>query len=59
MSYGIYLMHMMLLPAVFTMYAGTMPVYGVIIATAVTTYILCYAITTVISRLPFGKYIVG
>lgn len=59
MSYGIYLMHMMLLPAVFTMYAGTMPVYGVIIATAVTTYIVCYAITTVISRLPFGKYIVG
>lgn len=59
MSYGIYLMHMMLLPTVFTMYAGTMPVYGVIVATAVTTYIVCYAITTVISRLPFGKYIIG
>ena len=60
MSYGIYLMHMMLLPAVFRMYSGfDMPIYVVILATAVTTYIVCYIITLAISRLPFGKYIVG
>ena len=60
MSYGIYLMHMMLLPAVFEMYSGlNMPVYCVILATALTTYMVCFAITSVISRLPFGKYIVG
>lgn len=60
MSYGMYLMHMMMLPAVFSMYSGmSMPVYCVILATALTTYIVCYAITSVISRLPFGKYIVG
>ncbi|MBR6747039.1 MAG: acyltransferase family protein [Muribaculaceae bacterium] len=60
MSYGIYLMHMMLLPAVFRMYSGfDMPIYVVILATAFTTYIVCYIITLAISRLPFGKYIVG
>ena len=60
MSYGIYLMHMMLLPAVFRMYSGfDMPIYVVILATAFTTYIVCYMITLAISRLTFGKYIVG
>ena len=44
-SYGIYLMHMLMLPAIFS--------------TALLTYAISYCISILIGRLPFGKYIVG
>ena len=59
MSYGMYLMHMLLLPYVFGLCNPIMPPPIAIFATAIITYVICYIITKMISLLKFGKYIVG
>lgn len=58
-SYGIYLMHMLMLPAVFRFLNPLLPVPLTIILTAAVTFILSFVISRLIGRLPFGKYIVG
>lgn len=58
-SYGIYLMHMLMLPAVFGLLDPLLPVPLTIILTAAVTFILSFVISRLIGRLPFGKYIVG
>ena len=58
-SYGIYLMHMLMLPAVFRFLNPLLPVPLAIILTAAVTFILSFVISRLIGRLPFGKYIVG
>jgi surface polysaccharide O-acyltransferase-like enzyme len=58
-SYGMYLMHMLMLPAVFGLLNPVLPVPLAIISTAVLTYVLSFLISRFIGKLPFGKYIVG
>lgn len=58
-SYGMYLMHMLILPHWFRLFNAVLPECFTIPATALATYICCYLISSLISRLPFGKYIVG
>lgn len=58
-SYGMYLMHMLMLPAIFGLMNGFMPVPLAIISTALLTYICSFILSLMIGRLPFGKYIVG
>ncbi|MBQ8422997.1 MAG: acyltransferase family protein [Coprobacter sp.] len=59
MSYGMYLMHMLILPYVYDVLSGLCITPCAIMATAAVTYILSYIITRLISSLPGGKYIVG
>lgn len=59
-SYGIYLMHMFALVAIFAF----VPAWGMatpwtIVTIAILTFILCSVVAVVISKLPGGKYIVG
>lgn len=58
-SYGMYLMHMLMLPAVFSVLDPLFPTPLAIILTALLTYFLSFAISRLIGKLPFGKYIVG
>ena len=58
-SYGMYLMHMLMLPAIFGLMNGFLPVPLAIISTALLTYICSCILSLLIGRLPFGKYIVG
>ena len=58
-SYGMYLMHMLMLPAVFGPLNTLLPVPLAIVLTAFVTYCLSFIISRLIGRLPFGKYIVG
>lgn len=58
-SYGMYLMHMLLLPYIFALFYPTLSPPVVILATALVTYIVCYLIARILSFPRFGKYIVG
>ena len=58
-SYGMYLMHMLILPHWFGLYNTLLPAWLTIPATAISTYICSFVISWTISKLPFGKYIVG
>ena len=58
-SYGMYLMHMLMLPAIFGLLDPLMPVPLAIVLTAILTYGLSYLISSLMGKLPFGKYIVG
>lgn len=58
-SYGMYLMHMLVLPYVFVPLNEVLPVPVTIFATAAITYAATYVICLLISMLKIGKYIVG
>ncbi len=58
-TYGMYLMHMLILPKIFHLFEPHMITPVLIFATSITTYLICFAITYPISKLPFGKYFVG
>lgn len=60
-SYGMYLMHMLILPHFFTVYSVRMqlPEYFAIPLIAVSTYLTSFVISHLVGKLPFGKYIVG
>ncbi len=59
MTYGMYLMHMLILPHIFKTLDPQFPTPVIILGTAVTTYIICYIITQLLSIVPGGKYLVG
>lgn len=59
MSYGMYLMHMLILPFIYGWLSPLMLPPFAILSTAVLAYIACYVITKLISYLKFGKYIIG
>lgn len=59
MSYGMYLMHMLVLPYIFRLCNIAMPPAITIFVTALTTYIICYIISKIISFFKYGEYIVG
>ena len=58
-SYGMYLMHMLMLPAIFGLLDKYVTTPVAIIGTALLTYLFSYIISSLIGKLPFGKYIVG
>ena len=58
-SYGMYLMHMLLLPSIFGLLSPVLPVPATIVLTAVITFVLSFVLSYLIGRLPFGKYLVG
>lgn len=59
LSYGMYLMHIFVLGAMYSLFKGTMPTIGVIACTAITTFPLCYIITRLLAFIPGSKWIVG
>lgn len=59
MSYGMYLIHMLILPYIFGLCNPMMPPPVTIFVTALATYLICYGISKLISCLKFGKYVVG
>lgn len=59
MSYGMYLMHMLILPHIFALCNPVMSPPFTILVTVLVTYLVCYSISKLISYLKFGKYIVG
>lgn len=59
-SYGMYLMHLILLPHVSSMLRGTMPTPLVIIVTAAVTFIITAMVSMVIRKIPkVGRCIIG
>ena len=59
LSYGMYLMHIFILNAVFRGLTGNLPTPLSILTTAVTTYVLSYLLTKAISYIPKSKYLIG
>ncbi len=57
-SYGMYLMHMLVLPYVYVLFDGVLPPVTILL-TALITYVITYIISKGISMLKIGKYIVG
>lgn len=58
-SYGMYLMHMLILPHYFKLFSSHMPEYFGIPLIAISTYLTSFVISHLIAKLPFGRYIVG
>jgi len=58
-SYGMYLMHMLILPHYYKLFSPYIPEYFSIPLIAVSTYLTTFLISHLIGKLPFGKYIVG
>lgn len=59
-SYGMYMMHMFVLVAIFALVTswGLATPLTMLLSTAI-TFAICAVVALVISKLPFGKYIVG
>lgn len=58
-SYGMYLMHMLILPHWYHVFSPLLPEWFCIPATAISTYLCSFILSYLIKKLPFGKYIVG
>jgi membrane-bound acyltransferase YfiQ involved in biofilm formation len=58
-SYGMYLMHMMFLPAWFGVMSPRLPAPAAIIATAIAAYATSFLVTWVLSKVPYVRRIVG
>jgi len=58
-SYGMYLMHMLMLPAIYQLLSGFLSIPLAIVCTAVLNYAVSFGLSFLIGKLPFGKYIVG
>lgn len=58
-SYGMYLMHMLILPHWYGVYSSMLPTWLCVLATALSTYLSSFIVSYLIKKLPFGKYIVG
>ena len=59
LSYGMYLMHIFVLNFVFRALTGSLPTPLAIVATAATTYTICYLLTKALSYIPKSKYLIG
>ncbi|MBQ9712460.1 MAG: hypothetical protein IJV54_09275, partial [Bacteroidales bacterium] len=59
LSYGMYLVHLLILNFYCGIFSPVMPVPASILLTAFCTYITAFIFTKLVSLLPFGKYIVG
>lgn len=58
-SYGMYLMHMLILPHCFRLFSPMMSEWLCIPVTAVSTYFCSFVLSYLLKKLPFGKYMVG
>ena len=58
-SYGMYLMHMMFLPAWFRVMSPRLPAPAAIIATALAAYVTSFVVTWALSKVPYVRRIVG
>ena len=58
-SYGIYLMHIFVLGAVYMLVEGLMPTPLTIAVVGLTTFLICCGLTKIISILPLSRYIIG
>lgn len=59
LSYGIYLMHIFILGAVYSLLGGLFPTHITILLIGVLTFISSCLISKVLSYLPLNKYIIG
>lgn len=59
LSYGMYLMHLLLLNAYHTVFAAMFSCPIAVLLTAIYTYVTAFALTKIISLIPGGKYITG
>ncbi|MBP3483324.1 MAG: acyltransferase family protein [Alistipes sp.] len=59
MSFGMYLMHIFVLNAVFALLSGRFPTPATIYSVGFVTYIVSYLLTKILSYLPKSKYIIG
>ncbi len=59
MSYGMYLMHIFILGVVFNLVNGQFTTPVTIVLVGVSTFVICYMLTRLISLLPGSKYLVG
>ncbi len=59
LSYGIYLMHILVLGAVYRLLEGQFPTQWTIPAVGILTFIICCLLAKVISLLRWSKYIIG
>lgn len=59
LSYGIYLMHIFILDAVYSLLEGLFPTHTTILLVGLLTFISCCVISRLISYLPYSKYIIG
>lgn len=59
LSYGIYLMHIFILGAVYSLLGNIFPTPLTILLVGSVTFLTCYIISKLISYLPFSKYIIG
>lgn len=59
LSYGVYLMHIFILGAVYSLFEGLFSTPITIIIVGVTTFCLCSLLTKILSYLPYHKYIIG
>lgn len=58
-SYGIYLMHIFVLGAVYMLTEGLMPTPLTIAMVGLTTFIICCGLAKIISILPLSRYVIG
>ncbi len=58
-SYGIYLIHIFILTAVYKVLENSMNTPLTILTTGVCTFIICYLVTCLLSRFRFGRYLIG
>ena len=59
LSYGIYLMHIFILGAVYSLLNGFFPTHTTILLVGFLTFISCCIISKLVSYLPLNKYIIG
>lgn len=59
LSYGIYLMHIFVLGAVYTLFEGWFSTPVTIILVGIITFVICILVTKILSLLPKSKYLIG
>ncbi len=59
LSYGIYLMHIFILTAVYTLLENCFSTPMTILSVGIITFISCYIITFILSFIPKSKYVIG
>lgn len=59
LSYGIYLMHIFILGATYSIFEGMFSTPITIITVGITTFLTCCVMTKLLSYLPYYKYLIG
>jgi len=59
LSYGIYLMHIFVLGAVYTLLEGYLSTPCMIASIGISTFVFCCILSKLLSFLPRSKYIIG